>query len=236
MLVFRVTQLMTRICGMKLLNRIRQTGWRYSFAIAFNRVVPQWLFRTRRYVIFRMDNPSEPAAEGQVTVFQCDDEQQIQAVEQLTYFRREYSSGQCHAFAAEVDGQLAGGMWAATECFDENELGVRLQLANNQTWLCSALICKDMRGHGVYSRLLPFVIRSMANSGKPDALVAVNPDNLASYHAHKKRSRETVGYVFAIRFLKLTACWVWGGVSKQRTFSANSNERPIEIRVPVESH
>lgn len=40
---------------MSLLKKINQQGWRYSFAIAFNRLMPLWLFRCRRFLIYELD-------------------------------------------------------------------------------------------------------------------------------------------------------------------------------------
>jgi hypothetical protein len=138
------------------LNKIRKTGWRYSFAILFNRIIPKWLFRIRRYVVYQMDvDRSIAAAESQqtdsnsLTVQRCNSESQMRAIEDLTWFKREYSSGNSWAYQASLEGKLIGGFWAASDRFDEDELGVRIELSSQQAWLFAALVSGEARGQGV---------------------------------------------------------------------------------------
>ena len=222
---------------MDALKKIKRIGWKYSVAILFNRIVPAWLFRTRRFVVYRMANPNEIASQlpdhenkRSVSISRCNSEPEIAAVEQLTYFSRSYSTGTPIAFAARLEDQLAAGMWAATECFDENELGVRVMLAPTQTWLFAALVEKEFRRLGLYSQLLPFAMKDMSEQGFHDQLVSVNPDNLKSDRIHQRLSKETIGHVLAARILRTTFCWTWGKITKEATFSWNSTNRPIAIR------
>jgi hypothetical protein len=223
---------------MSVLQKIRQTGWKYSIAILFNRVIPAWLFRMRRFVVYRMqkantateecDSPESTAA---ISAGRCISESQIEAVEQLTYFQRTYSAGNLVAYHAKIDNQLAAGMWAATECFDENELGVRIRLDPKQAWLFAARVSTDFRRRGLYSHLLPSVMKDLDGKGFVDQLVSVNPDNLGSNRIHQRLSRETVGHVLAIRFLKTTICWTRGRIWKEKTISWNSSNSPIDIQM-----
>jgi len=222
---------------MNALKKIKQIGWAYSIAILFNRIVPERLCRMRRFVVYRMavanvsgDSTTDSAADSSITMNRCDDEPEIAAVEQLTYFQRKYTGGNAIAYGVNVDDRLAAGMWAATECFDENELGVRIRLNEKQAWLCAALVPKEFRRRGLYSKLLSFTIGDMAKHGYVDQLVSVNPDNLGSNRIHQRLSQETIGHVFAIRILKTTCCWTWGDISKDKTISWNSIKNPIGIR------
>ena len=220
---------------MNALSKIKQLGWRYSFATLFNRNVPQWLFRMRRFVVYRMEIPEHAATDptsssSSASIGRCETEAEILAVEQLTYFKRRYSTGNSIPYGLKADDQLAAGMWAATECFDENELGVRILLDQQQAWLFAARVGKDFRRQGLYSKLLPFVMCDMAKNGFADQLVSVNPDNVGSNLIHQKQSRETVGHVLAIRLLKTTVCWTSGGIAKDSTVSWNSIKNPIGIR------
>ena len=226
---------------MNAIKKIKQTGWLYSIAILFNRIVPERLFRMRRFVVYRMAVPevSNDHSAGQpvdstdtssISISRSVDEADIAAVEQMTYFQRSYTTGNSIAYAAKLDGRLAAGMWAATTCFDENELGVRIQLNENQAWLFAALVSKEYRRRGLYSKLLHFTIADMAKQGYIDQLVSVNPDNIGSNRIHQRLSQETTGHVLAIRFLKTTCCWTWGKISKDATISWNSTTKPIEIR------
>ena len=147
-----------------MLSRFRIGNLKYTFAILFNRVVPLWLFRMRRYVIYEMDvdktqaaaNSSKASRANDVQVSVCQTEDQIEVIEGLTWFKREYSSGRNQAFQAVIDGQVVGGVWIATELFDENELGIRLVMNERQAWLFAALVSKKNRGKGIW---LPFCKR-----------------------------------------------------------------------------
>jgi GNAT superfamily N-acetyltransferase len=236
---------------MNAIQNFKQTGWKFSIAILFNRIVPQRLFRMRRFVVYRiaiaaactdpsidLNTSSEaaivdsiaPSADSSLSVSRCVDEAEIGLIEQMTYFQRSYTTGNSIAYAAKLDDRLAAGMWAATSCFNEQELGVKISLDENQTWLFAALVSKHFRRRGIYSKLLRFTVADMAKQGYVEQLVAVNPDNLASNQIHKSLSQETVGQVLAIRFWRTTCCWTWGGIRKDSTISWNSTKSPIGIQ------
>ena len=220
------------------MSGIGKHNFKYSFAILFNRVVPQWLFRTRRYVIYEMDTGrarsaiSSPGASrsSNVQVSVCQTEDQIEAVEALTWFKREYSSGKSQAFQATINDELVAGVWLASEVFDEDELGVRLMMNEDQTWLFAALVSKGSRGNGIYSKLLTFVI-SHASHDFTSILLAVNPDNKPSNAAHQKWSRRTVGTVVAVRIFGVAMCWVFGQIRKDRTITWQAKKHPIQLTV-----
>jgi len=221
---------------MDALKKIKQKGWMYSFAILFNRLVPERLFRMRRFVVYRIatgegskEQSVDPTSDSSITISRCDSEPEIVAVENLSYYQRSYSTGKSVAYGLKLEDQLAAGMWAANECFDENELGVRICLNENQTWLFAAQVAKEFRRRGLYSKLIRFTLADVTERGFSDQLVAVNPDNIGSNRIHQRLSEETVGHVLAIRFLKITGCWTWGKIKKDSTISWNSSSRPVEI-------
>ena len=213
-------------------------GLRYSFAILFNRIVPQWLFRMRRYVVYEMDvsktkavaQSHEALADNNVQVSACQNEEQTKAVEALTWFKRSYSSGKNRSFQATIDGQLVAGVWLASEIFDEDELGVRLVMNERQTWLFAAFVSKNFRGQKIYGKLLPFVVNE-GSRDFPSVLLAVNPNNRPSNFVHKKWSQRTVGTVVALRLLGVSACWVFGQIRKDRTISWQAKKHPIQLTV-----
>ena len=219
---------------MSLIDRVSNQGWIYSGAILFNRVVPKWLFRCRRYRVYRLAVQPALAAdrlrqEG-LEIGWCESEEQLQAVERLTYFHREYSRGPARAVQAKVDGQLVGGFWAATEFFDEDDLGVRVTLDPQQAWLFAALVNRECRGRGVYSNILQFITSELAAEGLTDQLVAVNPDNKPSHRVHKKAARELAGTVFAVASFELVALFFrQSGHAEILGSRLNSKNRPIEI-------
>lgn len=223
--------------SMNSIKRIKQNGWMYSIAIVFNRLVPERLFRIRRFVVYRIavgegsnDQSADSTSDSSIAISRCATEADVAAVEQITYFQKSQASGNAIAFGAKLDDLMGAGMWAATECFDENALGVRICLNENQTWLFAALVPKPFRRRGLYSKLLSFTIADMAEHGYVNQFVAVNPDNVGSNRIHQRLSEETVGHVLAIRFLKTTCCWTSGKIVKDSTISWNSSSRPIGIQ------
>ena len=163
----------------------------------------------RRYVIYEMDvSKTRAAAEASgaarasdINVSACQTEEQVEAIEALTWFKRDYSSGENRAFQATIDGQLVAGVWIATELFDENELGVRLVMNERQAWLFAALVSKQFRRKGIYGKMLPFVVNETSQNF-PNVLLAVNPDNKPSNAVHRKWSQRTVGTVVALRLFR----------------------------------
>ncbi len=217
---------------MNILKRIKQTGWRYSFEIAFNRIVPPSLFRCRKFVVLQLLDRPPRSQNPHVSVSWCETESQVRAVEQLTYFQRSYSSGQLVACQATIDGQLAGGFWSATEQFDESELGIRYLLAPRQAWLFAALVNHQFRRQGVYCEILNFIIHELKEENHQHQLVAVNPHNLGSYRVHLEHSFRSPGSIFALRALNIAVCFAFGEIECSRRISFNARKNPIQIRIP----
>lgn len=221
--------------SMNLVNKIRQTGLRYTFAIIFNRIVPEWLFRCRRYVVYQLNpNMAGPAGSDSVRIAYCSKDE-IPAVEKLTYVSAEKCTSSddpndLRPVKAEFNGELAGGLWMATRMFQEMELGVRYELAPKQAWLFGALVDKPARGKGIYSKMLSFVVPEEAAKGHTQILVAVNPDNRPSHRVHQKNSVRKIGIIRCMRLLKSSWCWASGDLEYERSFSLNSFNNPILIR------
>ena len=221
-----------------MLSRNSIANLKFKFAILFNRIVPQRLFRMRRFVIYEIDvdkaqSVTESSLESQTSgleIAACQTEDQIKAVEALTWFKREYSSGKNRSFQATIDGKLVAGVWLACDFFDENDLGVRLMLDQRQTWLFAAYVSKDFRGQKIYGKLLTFVVNEAARDF-PSVLLAVNPDNTPSRIVHQKWSQRTVGTVVAARLFGVSMCWVNGQIRKDRTISWQAKKQPIQLTV-----
>ena len=163
---------------MGLLDRIKQTGWRYSFEIAFNRFVPKWLFRCRKFNVYQLGSRVERSTHTplqETVVGWCDSDADTEAVEKLTYFNRSLSSGDLKACQARIGNDLAGGFWRATKQFDESELGIRYRLNENQAWLFAALVDTAHRRKGIYNEILRFILPALDEKGLTHQLVAVNP-------------------------------------------------------------
>lgn len=217
---------------MGLFQKIKKRGFKYAFAILFNRIVPAWIFRCRRFVVFELDPGRHFSAEGSKTaVTWCETEAEYIAVEELTHFKRVSSKGDFMACQAKLNGELVGAFWAAGNCFEETELGVRIDLRPEQIWLFAALVDKEHRGQGVHASVLEFIIPALIENGLKEIMLAVNPDNLGSYYVHKKYSSRTVGTVYAFRLFSMAICWAKGDIKCDRVCSFSSGENPIGIRL-----
>lgn len=222
---------------MSLLKRIRQTGIRYSMAIAFNRIVPASLFRFRRFVIYRVAASKAVelarirSGDLQPAIRWCRTTAEIAALEELTYFDSGTATGIVRGCQALIDGSLQGGIWAATEGFEESELGVLIQLDKKQAWLFAALVAKSARRSGLYRSILAFVLNDLESEGLDELYVAVNPDNIGSNRVHQQHACETVGTVFAIRLFRTALCFSSGRLQRDRLFTWNSHRQPIAISI-----
>ena len=135
---------------MGIINRIKRTGLIYSFAIVFNRIVPEWLFRCRRFVVYQLDPSKADSVSEKLNARKADSaaqknspvsvrwsvtESDLLSTEKATYFQRSDLHGKLQGCLAEVNEQPAGGFWVAENQFTESELGVRIVLDSNQVWL-----------------------------------------------------------------------------------------------------
>ncbi|MFK7768786.1 MAG: hypothetical protein AB8B55_16310 [Mariniblastus sp.] len=161
----------------------------------------------------------------------CETEEELRAVEALTYFNREFCLGSAKAVQAKLNGELAGGFWSTTEQFEESELGVRYAFSPNQVWLFAARVDKQHREKRVYSSILDFILPSLASQGKSHQLVAVNPNNKGSHRVHQQRSFRSPGTIFAMRIFKMTVCFCFGEVKCDRWIAVNSKKHPVVIEI-----
>jgi len=82
------------------LEKIRRNGFLFSIGIAINRLVPAWLFRFSRVVFYEMDpekfevetGKSAEQHEASIQVSWCETEDELRAVEKLTYTSAERNS------------------------------------------------------------------------------------------------------------------------------------------------
>ena len=225
---------------MGLVQKIASKGLLYSFGIAFNRIVPEWLFRCRRYVIFEMKPGQEieikqPNQDGLLLKW-CESEPDYRSVEKVTYFSRQNQPFQSTACMAAYEDRTVAGFWCAMENFVETELGVKYQLKPSETWLFAAHVDEEYRNRGIHQRILKFMITGLNERGYQDVLLAVNPNNKPSMLAHRKHSAKTLGKVFAIRFLSTAAAFASGpGVSCPKQFTWNAKRQPILVEMTSRS-
>jgi hypothetical protein len=204
----------------------------------FNRIVPEWFFRCRRFVIYELADKSseiiQPDSDS-VSVRWCSTDSEFDAVSEVTYVDPKLLPAGVTAVIAEVGNDVAGGIWCqAGSKFPENELGISLTLDKEQAWLFGAREDPKFRQRGVYGQILAFAIPSLAQRRTQKILVAVNPDNKASNRIHQRWSNKKVGKVFAARLISIVFCWSWGEAKCKRHFSFNSKTNPIPVQFSPE--
>jgi len=205
----------------KILNAIREKGIRYCIAIAFDRFVPQWLLRVRRFNVYEMETGIDVATEsGDVAVSWSDSEEETLAVEQFMGPMRsvvDVGADDMRACYAKVGGEMAAAFWMASNIFMESGL---------------------TRRQGIYTQILEFMLPDLQASGKSQVLLSVNPDNVASRVVHEKYARRKVGSAIAVRVLGIAACTVSGDMTVNRRFTLSHKKKPIVIRFgrEVEAH
>ncbi len=182
-------------------------------------------------MVYQLSTQKEITANPDVDASWCETAADLEAVEQVTYFRRETCPGDAQACQAKLKGELVGGFWSATKQFTESELGINYQLDAGQVWLFAAVIDKQFRNAKAYSSILKFILPALAEQGHVHQIVAVNPDNGGSNYVHKRQSFRSPGTVLAIRFLKTTLCFCFGEIKSDRMIAWNSTKQPIVLKI-----
>ena len=217
------------------MNTIREKGIRNLFGIAFNRVVPAWMFRVRRFNVYELceqDHSDKQNSHTNVDIGWCETEEEAKAVELITGPQRDVvfvGEAYMRACYIKVKGEFAGGLWVTSKHFVESGLGVAYELGPKQCWLFGASIEKQHRRKGLYSRLLHFVTGTMSGGGN-QLFAAVNPDNIGSRIVHEKFAKRKVGRIVAASSFGLAMCIARGDISVDRTIARNNRISPILIR------
>ena len=220
-----------------MLKKLRQTGLIYSIGIAINRVVPSWLFRFRIFRAYQVDPKtilpqSDVTDDNSVQVSLAETDADISAVCKLTWFQPGDMDADFQSVQAKIDGQLAGAVWAAGRGFDETDLGLRIELTPDQSWIFAALVDEQFRRRGVYSRVFGFMVNHLEQAAVGQQLLCINPYNIASIKAHEKYFDSVLGNVIALRVLGLAFC-LCSGQRLQRSswISTNCKSKPILIQL-----
>ena len=191
-------------------RRIHARGWWYSIGIIVNKIVPERLWRMRIFRVFEFrapDSPQEHMPDDAITFRWCETEAELAEAARLTFYQPDESSRGHRACLALEGDEAIGGVWIGENQFDESELGLRIDLADDQVWLFAAYVAKSHRRRGIYRRLLEFVLRSEASGERPKTVYAsINPTNKASIAAHRVYVADVAGTSLAVRVLSWTWC------------------------------
>jgi len=225
--------------GVKIFDAIRKKGIRTCVAIVFDRYVPAWLLRIRRFNVYEMDPTSvQPSRSESVVVQWSESEGETREVENFLGPQRSVVSvgaDDMRVCYARVDGEMAGALWVAKNVFMESGLCIRYGLGAGEAWIFGAYVANPFRRHGVYSRILSLVLPSLKSKGTRRIMLAVNPDNLASRKVHERYAKRKLGTAIAVRFLNFAFCAAGDGLQTNRSFTWNHKKRPIVIRFPNET-
>jgi len=218
----------------KILKAVHEKGIRFCIAIVFDRFVPEWLLRVRRFNVYEMETKIKAVAQTEnVFVGWSNSEEETLAVERFLGPMRsvvDVGADDMRACYAKVDEELAAAFWMASNIFMESGLSIRYELEEDQVWLFGAYVEKRFRRQGIHKRILEFILLDLQSSGKNQVLLSVNPDNAASRIAHERYARRKVGMAVAIRFLGMAACTVSGDMALNRWFTLSHKKKPIVIR------
>jgi GNAT superfamily N-acetyltransferase len=218
-------------------KKIIDRGWLYSFAILFNRIVPESLFRFRYFHVYQLSQKQRDHTALQIIdVRCCADATETQDVSALTGWKcSDPSAGIAMpmAWSASMNGRCVGGLWIARGEFRETELGLCYRLQDDQQWLYSAFVEKQHRRQGIYGQLLS---RVLAESDQKSTFAAINPVNRSSMAAHRraiadKTRRLPIGRCTALRCLGFSVAWCFGKLSCDRHITFSHRRQPILIRI-----
>lgn len=229
-----------------MLEKIRKTGFLYSIGIAVNRIVPPWLFRFRRFVVYEMDvqrltsvlKENRTRADSRIDLSWCKTEEDIRAAEKFTYTNADRVGADFKIAQAKSDHQLAGALWAVRNNFTEDDLGIRYALKPEQIWLFAAFVDSQFRRQGIYAQVLSFMCSEGESelateaTGPPRFLLCVNPHNIASNRVHQKYAKDVLGQAFSFKLFNIAACFCLGKkLSADSTLTWDAKNRPISIRL-----
>ncbi len=212
---------------------IRNYGLLYSVGMALNRCIPAALFRFRIFHVVQLESiprdatrtsqrgklgdedvGDSPACRPLELSFRWFDESTDQAeAHHLTYYPPDDQHLPKRACLAFEDDEPAGGVWIGTQQFVESDLGIRIRMAPEQSWLFAAYVLKPFRRRGVYRAILDHVLLDQATT----IFAAINPTNKASMAAHRPYVRRIVGRCTVFRVLNWTGCRVRGDLRVDRS-------------------
>ena len=85
------------------------------------------------------------------------------------FFARKINAGETVFFAAEQDGELIGELYACTELEDH-----AFAQKNSRAYLCAFRIRKDLRGQGIGTGLMRYVLTELAKCGYSEITIGVD--------------------------------------------------------------
>jgi len=155
---------------MGIVDKIKKLGCGYIFERVFERIVPVWMFRFCSLAVYELRKVT--FADG--------------------------AEGSTIGFVANVDREVAGGLWVAIGDFQDGDLGLSFMLGQEGTWIYGARVDDAYRRQGIYSHLMAESTQSRKNAGHAEPYIGVSKLNQGSHKAIQ-RFGTLVGQVSVIR-------------------------------------
>lgn len=220
-------------------SKIREAGLGYSLQILFNRVVPNRLFRCRRFLILKLPAPPQaaPPASQDLIFRWAETPEEFQQARQLSGVPSLPSAPQVRLAIASLNQQIIGVIWAAANVFSEPELGLRYELRQGDFWIFSTFVEQTHRRRGVYRSLLAFTVNELlAERSTSRFWLAINPHNQRSMQAHLSLGVQPAAHAFSIRITRLakirtTPCGDYH-LESLRKGTWNCWKKPLLVKIP----
>ncbi|HTI32075.1 MAG TPA: GNAT family N-acetyltransferase [Miltoncostaea sp.] len=97
------------------------------------------------------------------------------------------------------DGRLAGHVYLRSGRYDEQGMIVRIR--DDERWIYDGVVAPDMRGAGIYPRLVRTVSEDLAARGVVRLLSAIDRLNIPSLRSARRRGGMAIGTVLMVRVL-----------------------------------
>jgi len=224
-------------------QKVKAQGFFRTLEVQFNQFVPPWVFRYSMGDIYDLDIDALQSlplkGDGEDLILRClepsSDEAARLALREFTWnsvLLETTSNDLGYAvYDANQPDKLLAGVWIAKDSFLEDNLGIRFNFTQQQSWLYCAYVHADARGRGVYKRLISFAAADLHERGCQQLIAIVQPWNRISRLMHEKHSRGIVGRVGATRVGSLIHVSHSGNIEVDRTFVTNPTKAPAEITI-----
>ena len=222
-------------------RKIKRRGLIHTLETTFNRFVPAWLFRFSVGDVLQLDVQKlchlADDLDSNSYISQCvEDPASRNKLRTITWNSVPLSTSKNDfgyaIYHRDNPAKVVGGVWGGVDSFLEADLGFQIQLEDDQAWIYCAFVSKDVRGGGVYQRVLSYAARDLKRRGYHRLRVVIQPWNKASMYIHRKYSVSTIGRIAVVRVFGIAAVFCTGQLAKDRTTTRQFHSNPVLIQVP----
>ncbi|MEZ4330521.1 MAG: GNAT family N-acetyltransferase [Myxococcota bacterium] len=168
------------------IRKLREVGFAYSAALALRRIVPAWLLSVSDLVVLRLPTDRATAAESAAGRWARAGD--VAALMAFGHARSELDRRLARgdrAWALVESGQLLGYCWFTQHDYHDAGSGVVFPRAANEVWLYDAMVDRDLRGRGLYPRILSGAAHQLGDEGVRSIWIIVDSLNRNSIRAHE---------------------------------------------------